>query len=173
MNFVVSSSVHVSVNKIALWICVDVDDWTAERVIIASNAVKFILHSFCRVLTAFKEDWTYFSAIRVIFRNTIFTISVCARDFSVNTANRKATNRYIFYRASFSTTSYFLSCGSLVAEWLAVWTKYYIPVKFSLLPLLKHACGEKWLAAMLAVKRSVGVAAEVNLWEWCTSHMYK
>ena len=156
-------------NKIALWIWVDVDDWTAERVIIASNAVEFILHSFCGVLTAFKEDWTYFSAIRVKFRNTIFMISVCARDFSINTANRKATNRYIF-------TGHLLAPDHILHRagnwWLAVWTKYYLPVKFSLLPLLKHACGEKWLAAMPAVKRSTGVVPEVNLWE-CTSHMYK
>ena len=33
----VSSIVEVSMDKIALWIRVDVDDWTAKRAIIASN----------------------------------------------------------------------------------------------------------------------------------------
>ena len=34
-----SSFVQVSMNKIALWISIRVDDWTAERAIIASNAL--------------------------------------------------------------------------------------------------------------------------------------
>ena len=33
------SIVEESMNKIALWISVAVDDWTAERVIIASNGM--------------------------------------------------------------------------------------------------------------------------------------
>ena len=37
-SIVVSSIVGVSMNKKALWIRVGVDDWTAERAIIASNA---------------------------------------------------------------------------------------------------------------------------------------
>ena len=37
MSLVVSSIVGVSMNIIVLWISVRVDDWTAERVIIASN----------------------------------------------------------------------------------------------------------------------------------------
>ena len=37
MSFDVSSIFGVSMNKIALWISVRVDDWTAERAIIASN----------------------------------------------------------------------------------------------------------------------------------------
>ena len=46
MNIAVSSIVEVSMNKIALQIRVGVDDWTAERAIIASNesqksALKF------------------------------------------------------------------------------------------------------------------------------------
>ena len=46
MNVAVSSIVEVSMNKIALQIRVGVDDWTAERAIIASNesqksALKF------------------------------------------------------------------------------------------------------------------------------------
>ena len=39
MSFVVSSVVEMSVNKIALWISVHVDDWTAELAITAINAV--------------------------------------------------------------------------------------------------------------------------------------
>ena len=34
MRFVVSSIVWVSVNNIALWMSIGVDDWTAERAII-------------------------------------------------------------------------------------------------------------------------------------------
>ena len=33
------SNVQVPVNKIALWISVRVDDWTAERAIIATNDI--------------------------------------------------------------------------------------------------------------------------------------
>ena len=40
-------------------------------------------------------------------------------------------------------------------EWIRSFESYS-------LPLLKHACGEQWLAAMLAVKRSAGVIPEVN-----------
>ena len=36
MSFVVSIIIQVSLNKITLWISVGVDDWTAERAIIAS-----------------------------------------------------------------------------------------------------------------------------------------
>ena len=36
MTIAVSSIVEVSMTKIALWIRVGVDDWTAERAIIAS-----------------------------------------------------------------------------------------------------------------------------------------
>ena len=39
MGLIVSGIVEVSMNKIALWISVDADDWTAESVIIASNVV--------------------------------------------------------------------------------------------------------------------------------------
>ena len=39
----------------------------------------------------------------------------------------------------------------------------------SILPLLKHACGEQQPATMLAIKRSAGVAPEVDLKEH-TSH---
>ena len=35
-----SSIVEVSVNEIALWISVCVNDWTTERAIIASNGVE-------------------------------------------------------------------------------------------------------------------------------------
>ena len=42
MNYIVSSIIEVSVNKIALWISVGVDDWTAERVLIASNGSLFL-----------------------------------------------------------------------------------------------------------------------------------
>ena len=38
-----------------------------------------------------------------------------------------------------------------------------LPIKSSILPLLKHASGEKQLAAMLAMKRSVGVTPEMAL----------
>ena len=37
MNLIVSALSKVSMNKIAVWINVCVDDWTAERAIIASN----------------------------------------------------------------------------------------------------------------------------------------
>ena len=37
MSIVVSNIAEVSLNKIALWIHVGVDDWTAERANIASN----------------------------------------------------------------------------------------------------------------------------------------
>ena len=40
MSIVVSSIVGVSMNKIVLRIRVRVDDWTAERAIIASNVFK-------------------------------------------------------------------------------------------------------------------------------------
>ena len=39
MNIVESSIVGVSMNEIALWISVRVDDWTAEKAIIASNVL--------------------------------------------------------------------------------------------------------------------------------------
>ena len=39
-----------------------------------------------------------------------------------------------------------------------------------ILPLLKDACGEQWLAEMQANKRSAVVAPKVNLRE-CASHM--
>ena len=39
MSFVVLTFVEVYMNKIWLWISLCVDDWTAERVIIASNGV--------------------------------------------------------------------------------------------------------------------------------------
>ena len=41
MNIIVPSIVEVSMNKIVLWICVDVDDWTAERAIIVSNSLGY------------------------------------------------------------------------------------------------------------------------------------
>ena len=50
-----------------------------------------------------------------------------------------------------------------VAEWVARLTDMW-EVSRSNLPLLKHACGE----AMLATKRSAGVAPEVNLRECIT-----
>ena len=37
MKFIVSNIVDVSMNKMALWISVGVDDWTAKLAIIASN----------------------------------------------------------------------------------------------------------------------------------------
>ena len=37
MSIVLSNMFEMSMNKIALWICARVDDWTAKRVIIASN----------------------------------------------------------------------------------------------------------------------------------------
>ena len=40
----------------------------------------------------------------------------------------------------------------------------------NILPLLKCTCGEQQLATMLAIKRSAGVAPEMNLGE-LTSHM--
>ena len=48
MGFVVSGIFVVSMNKIALWIHVRVNDWTAERAIIASNErqMKIILSQF-------------------------------------------------------------------------------------------------------------------------------
>ena len=44
-------------------------------------------------------------------------------------------------------------------------------IKYFILPLLKHACGGKQLAAMMAIKRFAGVALEVTLREClsCTS----
>ena len=39
MGLIVSGIVEVSLNKIALRISVDADDWTAESAIIASNVV--------------------------------------------------------------------------------------------------------------------------------------
>ena len=39
MSSIVLSIVQVSVNKIALWISVRVDDWTAETAIIANNDI--------------------------------------------------------------------------------------------------------------------------------------
>ena len=39
MGLIVSGIVEVSMNKIALWISVDADDWAAESMIIASNVV--------------------------------------------------------------------------------------------------------------------------------------
>ena len=41
MSIVVSKIVEVSMIKIALWICVGVDDWTVEIAIIASNETLF------------------------------------------------------------------------------------------------------------------------------------
>ena len=38
-----------------------------------------------------------------------------------------------------------------------------LPLESHILPLLKHACGEWQLAAMLSVKRLAGVAPDVNL----------
>ena len=43
MKIVVSSIDEVSMNKIALWICIGVDDLTAERAIIASNEADRVL----------------------------------------------------------------------------------------------------------------------------------
>ena len=37
MNILVSSIARVSMKKIALWIYLDVDDWTAKKAIIVSN----------------------------------------------------------------------------------------------------------------------------------------
>ena len=45
-----------------------------------------------------------------------------------------------------------------------------LPFESGILPQLNHASGERWLAAMLAIKRSAGVTLEVNLRE-CTSYM--
>ena len=44
MSIVVSSIVNVSMNKLALWISVHVDDWTDKRVIIASNVFFNVYH---------------------------------------------------------------------------------------------------------------------------------
>ena len=52
-----------------------------------------------------------------------------------------------------------------VTEWLA--RLRGLPIKSGILPLLKHARG-KWLAAMLAAKRSAGVAPELYLREHVT-----
>ena len=59
-----------------------------------------------------------------------------------------------------------MSCSS--QSLVAMWVDCYVgglPFKSSILPLLKHACGEQQVAAMLAVKRSAGVTPEVNLRE--------
>ena len=45
MSIVVSNIAEVSLNKIALWIHVGVDDWTAERANTASNGQGFTLFS--------------------------------------------------------------------------------------------------------------------------------
>ena len=55
MIFVVSSIGEVSVKKIALWISVHVDDRTAERAIIASNAEQFKI-IFCLLVQMNKLD---------------------------------------------------------------------------------------------------------------------
>ena len=52
MSIVVSSIATMSMNKIALWTNICVDDWTVERVIIASN-----VSSVC------VDDWTTKRAI--------------------------------------------------------------------------------------------------------------
>ena len=46
MSIVLSSIVEVSMNKMALWIHVVVDDWTAAKAIIASNAQREIYIEF-------------------------------------------------------------------------------------------------------------------------------
>ena len=43
MTFVLPSIVEVLMNKIALWITVRANDWTAERAFIASNGQDFFL----------------------------------------------------------------------------------------------------------------------------------
>ena len=45
-----------------------------------------------------------------------------------------------------------------------------LPFEPSILPLLKHTCGEQRLATILAIKRLADVTPEVNLRE-CISHM--
>ena len=46
MKLFVSAIVEVSVDKIALSICVGVDDWTAQSAIIASYAVKLLIVNY-------------------------------------------------------------------------------------------------------------------------------
>ena len=40
MSLIVSSIVEVSMNNVALWISLDVQDWTAEIVIIVGNVLE-------------------------------------------------------------------------------------------------------------------------------------
>ena len=51
-----SSIVEVSMNKIALWIRVNVDDWTAERTIIASND-SFSKHQIQFMYFHLRMEW--------------------------------------------------------------------------------------------------------------------
>ena len=45
MRLVVSGIVEVSVDKIASWISVSIDDWTAESAIVASNAQEMTIRN--------------------------------------------------------------------------------------------------------------------------------
>ena len=45
------------------------------------------------------------------------------------------------------------------------WDAGGFPFEFGILTLLKHACGEQQLAAILAVKGWAGVAPDVDLWK--------
>ena len=56
--------------------------------------------------------------------------------------------------------SLFIICWPYLSVVVCVFYAYNLT-----LPLLKHACGEQWLAAMLAAKRSAGVVPKVNLGE--------
>ena len=46
MNFGVSRIVEVSMNIMTFWISVGVDNWTAERAIIASNEMNYQVETF-------------------------------------------------------------------------------------------------------------------------------
>ena len=52
-GLVVSRIVEVSMNKIALWIDVRVDDWTAKRAIIARNDILSKLRQQLIIITCY------------------------------------------------------------------------------------------------------------------------
>ena len=55
MTIIVSSIIGVSVKRIALLIHVDVENWTAKRVIIASNGVKASFWLTCQIVLTIRK----------------------------------------------------------------------------------------------------------------------
>ena len=82
MSIVVSSIVEVSMNKIALWIRVDVDDWTAERSITVSNVVQSI--EFGSSVFLFFNFFSISVSAWVHRKRNCYLVILTINEFSIN-----------------------------------------------------------------------------------------